>query len=254
MESECKAQDSYMIRSKALYLSLLAGFTVAQASASIINFTGEDPARSFSIWMRATYQAGDMLTNGQLATSTQTINEQVSAGVMNLIVDGLYSVDAFCVDYFVLISNGTHNVNLLGQDSINGGGRIEWMLRNTLPTINAQADATLKRQQAAALQLAIWDIVHDNGDGFTAGRIQQSTSSSSPTNSIVLAQANAFLAASSGQTQLGGVVYVNVLGANAVQRLMSDNYAAGVPEPSTCGLTLGGCALVVWLRRKRAVR
>jgi hypothetical protein len=238
-----------MISSKAMYLVVLAAFTQLPSNATVINFTGEDPARSFNIWMRATYQAGDMLSNGQIATSTQTVNERVPAGVMNLIVDGLYSVDAFCVDYFVLISGGNHNVNLLGQDSINGGGRIEWMLRNTLPLINAQADATLKRQQAAALQLAIWDIVHDNGDGFDAGRIRQSTSSYHPTNAIVLAQANSFLAASSGQSALGGVVYVNVLGPTAVQRLMSDS--AAVPEPSTCALMLGGLGLLGYFRRRR---
>jgi hypothetical protein len=240
-----------MNRSKAICLALLAVFTLTPASASVINFTGEDPARTFSIWMRATYQSGDMLTNGQIATATQTINEQIPAGVMNLIVDGLYAVDAFCVDYFVLIANGQYDVNLLGQNSINGGGRIEWMLRNTLPTINAQTDAVLKRKQGAALQLAIWDIVHDNGDGFSAGRIQMSSSSQRPTDSIVLAQANAFLAASNGHTLQGGVVYVNIQGPLAVQRLMSDNYGGGVPEPSTYALMLTGCVLLGVGRRFR---
>ena len=247
MENERKPHYGYMIRSKALYLAMLAGFTVIEASATTINFTGEDPARTFSIWMRATYNIGDQLTSGQSATVQQTIDEQIPVGVMNLVVDSIYHVDAFCVDYFFLISTGNHSVNLFGETAINGGGRIEWMLRNTLPAINAQVDATLKRRQAAALQLAIWDIVHDNGDGFSAGRIQQSGNAQNLTDSIVLAQANNFLAASLGRTLQGGIVYVNVLGPTSMQRLMSD----GVPEPSSYGLMLTGCVAIGWLHRKR---
>lgn len=247
MENECNAHDGFMFTTKAMYLAMFAALATVPASATVINYTGDDPARTFNIWMRATYNVGDMLTNGQLAVAQQTINEQVPAGVMNLIVDGTHNVDAFCVDYFVLIGTGNHNVNLLGQNSINGGGRIEWMLRNTLPAINAQVNATLKRQQAAALQLAIWDIVHDNGDGFTAGRIQQSTDANNLTNSVVLSNANSFLAASLGRTQLGGVVYQNVLGPNVTQRLISD----GVPEPSSYALMLTGLAMVGYFRRGR---
>ena len=84
------------------------------------------------------------------------------------------------------------------------------MLRNTLPAINAQLDASLKQKQGAALQLAIWDVVHDGGDGFAAGRIRQSADALNPTDSIVLSLANSFLSASLGQTQTGGIVYVNV--------------------------------------------
>ena len=118
------------------------------------------------------------------------------------------------MDYFFPIRYGNHDVNLFGQNSINNGGRIDWMLRNTLPAINAQFDASLKQKQGAALQLAIWDVVHDGGDGFAAGRIRQSADVLNPTDSIVivLSLANSFLSASLGRTQTGGIVYVNVPG------------------------------------------
>lgn len=144
------------------------------------------------------------------------------------------------MDYFFPISYGNHDVNLFGQNSINNGGRIDWMLRNTLPAINAQFDASLTQKQGAALQLAIWDVVHDGGDGFAAGRIRQSADALNSTDSIVLSLANSFLSASLGRTQTGGIVYVNVPGPTSMQRLMSD----GIAEPSTYALMLTGCTLV----------
>ena len=79
------------------------------------------------------------------------MNVQVTAGIANLLIDGLYTVDAVCVDFFTLISNGNYDVNLLGPSAISSGTRIAWMLRNTLPTINTQSDPLAKRQQVRRL-------------------------------------------------------------------------------------------------------
>ncbi len=235
-----------MTSSRVARLLLLAGFTLATVQAASITYSGDDPYRSYDITFSATYFAGDQLLNGQIATSTQTMDVDVIAGVANLLIDGLYTVDAVCVDFFVLISDGTYDMNLLGPNGVGAGRRITWMLRNTLPTINTQSDPLLKRQQAAALQLAVWDVVHDNGDGFLAGRIQQGQQT--PTDAIVLSWANAYLTASVGRMIMSGTVYQNVAGATVTQRLMSDT----VPEPSTYGmLALGTLALGLAGRRRR---
>ena len=216
-----------MMRQMGFRLALLASLTLAGASATTIAYSGADPFRSFDIWINA---------DGS--------NVNVVTGVAILQVDGFYTVDAVCVDYFVAISNGIYDVNLLGSNAISGGTRVAWMLRNTLPSINTQSDPLAKRQQAAGFQLAIWDIVHDGGDGFSAGRIRQSTST--PTDAIVLFWASAFVGGTVGQSLDAGVVYRNVGGIGVSQQLMSD-----VPEPSTCAMLLTGSVMLGFLRRRR---
>ena len=208
-----------MLRKSAIRLALLASLTLTGASATNITYSGDDPFRSFDIWINA---------DGS--------NANVIAGIAILQVDGFSMVDVVCVDYFVGIGNGIYSVNLLGPNAISSGTRVTWMLRNTLPSINTQSDPLARRQMAAGFQLAVWDIVHDSGDGLLAGRIQQSTSMA--TDSSVLFWANAFLGGTLGQSLNSGVVYRNVGGIGVSQQLMSD-----VTEPSTYAMFLTGGVL-----------
>lgn len=233
-----------MIRHQAIRLALLASLTMAGASATTIGYSGVDPLRSFDIWFSATYNPGDQFLDGQTAGSTTTLDVNLTTGIANLLIDGLYTVDAVCVDFFTLIADGTYDVNLLGPNAINNGTRIAWMLRNTLPSINTQSDPVTRNQQAAGFQLAVWDIIHDNGDGFNAGRIQAAVGGN-PTDSIVLFWASAYVGGTVGQSLSSGVVYQNVGGAGVTQQLMSS-----VPEPSSYALLITG-TLVLGLFRRR---
>jgi len=231
-----------MIRNQALRLAFLTIFTLAGAGATTITYSGVDPNRSFDIWFTASYVTGDQLLNGQPSPNDQTIDVNLTAGVANLLIDGLYLTDAICLDFFTLISNGVYDVNLLGPDAVSSGTRVAWMLHNTLPTINALADSTEKQMRGAAFQLAVWDIVHDNGDGFFAGRIR----GSAQTDNLVLSYAASYLSSSNGQSQAAGIVYQNVAGSDVSQLLMSD-----APEPSTYAMLLtGGAMLGLWRRRR----
>jgi hypothetical protein len=233
-----------MIRHQAIRLALLASLTMAGASATTIGYSGVDPLRSFDIWFSATYNPGDQFLDGQTAGSTTTIDVNLTTGIANLLIDGLFTVDAVCVDFFTLISNGTYDVNLLGPSAITNGTRIAWMLQNTLPSINTQSDPVTRNQQAAAFQLAVWDIIHDNGDGFNAGRIQAATGPQA-TNAIVLFWASAFVGGTVGQSSNAGVVYQNVGGVGVSQQLMS-----GVPEPSSYALMITGTLILGLFRRR----
>ena len=236
---------------KRTQLFTLAGLMMASsgfASATTISFQGLDAARSAQVWMNFTYLAGDVMLNGNTASSTTSVNEQIGVGVLNVAFDGsLQLQDAFCVDRFRYISNGNYTVNLSAPSTITNGNRAAWLLHDILPQINAAPVGTQQRNLAAALQMAIWDIIQDGGDGFTAGRIRRSTSSSNPTNSIILSLANSFITQSNGQSYTNALVLSNVSVGSYTQRLIID----GVPEPSTWALALTG---LLWAGLRRAKR
>ena len=235
-----------MIRQQVFRLALLASLTLAGAGATTIGYSGDDPTRSYLITFSALYNPGDQVIGGGTVASPTQMDVQVNAGIANLLIDGLFTVDAVCVDFFTLISNGDYNVNLLGPQAITNGTRVAWMLHNTLASINTQSDALTKQKQAAGLQLAVWDIIHDNGDGFAAGRIQVAAGAT-PTDATVLFWANAFVGGTVGQSYPAGVVYENVGGLGVSQTLMSD-----APEPSTYAMFFTGVALIGLSRRRRS--
>ncbi len=249
----CNAHDYLMILNQVLRLALLTSLALAGANAATLTYSGDDPQRSFDIWFSAEYQAGDQLLpaqGGGTSPGTQIIDVNLTAGVAGLVVDG-FGVDALCADFFTVISNGDYNVNLLGPNSISNGGRVAWMLRNILPSINSQANGLTKQQQGAGLQLAAWDILHDGGDGFALGRIRQAAGVN-PTDAMVLIWANAYLGGSAGQNLSDAftVLYRDVNGPRASQQLLSSQ----TPEPSTYAMMLTGVALLSLgaFRRHRA--
>jgi hypothetical protein len=115
--------------------------------------------------------------------------------------------------------------------------------------------------QGAGIQFAIWDIVHDGGDGFSSGRVQ----SSAYTDLGILQWAQYYESASVGKSSALAFIYLNVSFSDGspAQTLAGPLFLDGgprpnapVPEPGT--LMLGGVALIaigsVAQRKKRAAR
>jgi hypothetical protein len=178
--------------------------------------------------------------------------------------------DTLCVDLFTdIYLNQTYGTTLLQPSDISGKNltRVSWLVDNALlPTQDSSYSSLLPSSdwvtdsaQGAGIQLAIWDIVHDSGDGFSAGSVQASGDPNNPTPSDVLSWAITYETLSLNQSSDLAYIYDNVdLSSGAPAQMLAgpeftDNGPAPAPEPSTCQFMLvslaGGIGL--WFRRRR---
>jgi hypothetical protein len=237
-------------------LLLLGGNTFADTYT--IDPTGVDSTRGESIWMNengnnvSQYFAGVVLI-----TLTDTDTHQQ------------WYRDTLCVDLFTEIQvKQTYGTTVLDPYEVSGRNltRVSWLVDNALlPTQSSYlsvlpaSDWVTNSAQGAGIQLAIWDIVENNGDGLSAGSVQASTDPNNQTPADVLYWANTYETLSTNQSSGLAFVYdnVNLSSGTRVQMLEGPEFADGgptpAPEPSTCQFMLvslaGGIGL--WLRRRR---
>jgi hypothetical protein len=182
-------------------------------------------------------------------------------GAYNASIDGFARV-LWCVELPVNINlNTTYNTTVDWADTPSLQ-RVGWLVENVVGGITTQV-------QGAAFQLAIWDIIEDNGDGFEvgAGTVTQSTGKKHPTDPTVLLLAQQYESQSVGQLYEWVPVYTNVRVPNGapVETMIGElTYDGGVlseaPEPEGWWLMAGGVALIAlgrwrsYLRRSRSFK
>lgn len=219
-----------MLLRKIIWLAVLAAWP---AVANTLIVVGADNSYGENIWIDE---------NGT--------NKQVWSGGIDIKVDG-FSRMAYCIELFVNINVDTYNTVLDFADTTANMKRVAWLLNNDYPTTAAQG---------AGFQLAVWDIMSDNGDGFTSGLVRQSTSKNNPTDTTVLNDAKAYETASAGKTSnVNIVVYQNTLNGVAVQTLMGLWPTDGgpipeTPEPAAVVMVVSGLALIGLSRVRRRRR
>ena len=234
---------------------LLCGPALAN---TIIMPTGVDWSRGEGLWIREDGVDTNAYFGGVIFLS-------ISDGVQQ------WSRDSLCVDLFTDIYLGQqYGTTILTPSEVPGKNlqRVSWLVDNALlPTqVSATSSALPVNQwvttaaQGAGIQLAIWDIVHDGGDGFSSGRVQAVTDPAHPTDASVLAWANLYESDSLGRSSNLAYIYQNVnLGNGQPAQMLAgplflDHGPAPAPEPVT--LAMVGGALVVFgvAFRRRAVR
>jgi hypothetical protein len=199
-------------------------------SASTLSVTGVD----YSLG-----QVVDLSANGQ---SKVTFAGIIFAEYQNT------PVATFCVDLYTAIGIETFGVIANPVDQVINGRRAAWLIQNFLPEI-------VNADQAAALQVAIWDVVHDSGNGLTNGSLR---AGAAPEPVVLLAEQ--YIVASSGKEVTSGSVFTHVNGPLERQQLMTSAnftpaaFGVTVPEPATFLAMGAGLLILGAARRRRNVR
>jgi hypothetical protein len=222
---------------------LLALLTACPVLANTLLVNGVDGALGMGgFWIHTDQQLG-------LPGDTGGSNEQVYwAGAIDITVDN-YVRQVFCVQLFTEIGiGGAYSTTMDFSDTPNLE-RLGWLLKNEFPTTPLAG---------AAFQLAFWDIIEDNGNGFDVGKVSKSTDSNNPTPDALLTAATKYETDSEPFTAIYGVVYHNTtfgVPPVPVQNLMggpvTDEGPSPAPEPATVLMIFSGLALVCLGRLRR---
>jgi hypothetical protein len=143
--------------------------------------------------------------------------------------DGTYFDELFCIDLVHSITLPTeYEVESLTTASLANGGRLAWMYQNNVASAkNGDSEA------AAALQLALWDVLTDGGDGLDVGDFRYvsglNSKSSSAASSMIMESAGKF----------GEGTYLRAIGPYGQSMI-----TRAAPEPGTFGLLGLGFSLV----------
>lgn len=165
-----------------------------------------------------------------LAGAVMTVN----AGQIAVQFDDTIPALMYCADPVTWLLPGPVPVTAVSDSVFPNGARLAW-LYNTY-------NATLTEGwEAAALQLAFWEIVLDNNDdNLNSGQ----TRVTSNTNPFVAALAGAMLLASAGQGSSGVTFWVPDQGPGYSQTLLTASAAAVTATPEPAGYLLFGAGLL----------
>ena len=164
--------------------------------------------------------------------------------VSNTVTHQAWSRETLCVDLFTDIGlNNWYGTTILSPATVTGKNlpRVAWLVDNALvPPQNTNfssqlppSDWATNAAMGAGLQLAVWDIVEDGGDGLYSGSVQASTGTATP--AAVIFWATNYEALSLGKASDSAYVYNNVVvssGAPAQMLLGPEYSSTNGPAPA----------------------
>lgn len=155
----------------------------------------------------------------------------VNAGQIGIWIDTVYDIMAYCAAPGITLLTGPTDVTPVPDSLFNEGARLAWIYNFYNPTVT-------QGWEAAAVQVAIWEIILDTDDDLSTGRFRYSS------DAQIQTRAMAILAASANQSDSGVVFWVPDAGPNYSQTLLSAD-----PTPEPPAFFLGGAALLFLLRK-----
>jgi hypothetical protein len=160
----------------------------------------------------------------------------VWSGPVSASFKGGSNFDSYCVDLDHWINLPTaYEVKTSPINSLMYGGRAAFLY-------NQYASGVDSKVKGAALQVAIWDVIADNGDGLGSGDFKTKNLSAD-----VKDLANSYLAASSGKSGVAVLFEAIDHGPNCDK---NQNFMGPVPEPASMAVLGMGVAALLRRRRK----
>jgi hypothetical protein len=165
------------------------------------------------------------------------------AGQIGVRINYVLPALMYCADPTTPLAAGPTLVDPISEADYANGGRLAWLYHAYNPYLT-------QGWEAAALQLAIWEVIQDNGaDDLLAGL----TRITANTENQVVNLANTMLQASAGQTATGLTFWVPDQGPPAVSQTLFRGVPSVIittPEPANALLMGAGLLLLGAIRRR----
>ena len=242
-----------------------------------LRVTGTDNAQGGSLWMNEDGVSTDQSFAGVIDISL-TYNNHT------------YNRETLCVDLFTSIRIASYYTDVTIPSAISPPkypekdlNAVSWLIDEAmLPVLYpgqytsvlpaaywiSSSSTTLPggttatgAQRGEAIQLAVWDMTVDGGDGLSAGRVQKSTTANQLTDPVVVSLVTFYENAALGQYSNDAFVYINWSGnadpskGTPAQMLEGPLYTTGPigtgPEPATFVLVGTALLCIGWIGRRR---